>query len=100
MHEVIPEMERRYSKHPKDLLQNVTGQFVNFVKATSCYTKQAREEAVKSICRGTPMPAIEISVDFLQPPKLLTFYLEYQNYFNNLNMTQIHQVRDLVNILG
>ncbi|CAI2359523.1 unnamed protein product [Moneuplotes crassus] len=89
MHTMIPELERRYSKFPEDLLKNVHGNFIKLVKATSCYTKPEQEEALRSICRGTEMPKISISIDFLQPPKLMTFYLEYQDYFDNVNTTQL-----------
>ncbi|CAI2359705.1 unnamed protein product [Moneuplotes crassus] len=96
MYSVIPELENRYSKFPEDLLQNVQGKFVDLVKATSCYDKKGQKEALRAVCRGTKMPEISISVDFLQPPKILTFYLEYQNYFDNINMTQLFKDEELI----
>lgn len=92
MAEILPELERRYAKYPDQLLQNVKGQFINFVKATSCYIQADQPEAIKAVWRGTDLPQMSVSIDFIQPPKLLTFYLEYQWYFDNINMGQTDKV--------
>jgi len=49
MFSIIPELERRYSKFPDQLLENIESQFFNFVKATSCYYKEEQDEAIKSV---------------------------------------------------
>jgi hypothetical protein len=32
------------------------------------------------------MPETNTSIDFIKIPKVLTFYLEYRDYFDNVNM--------------
>lgn len=86
IHKVLPTIENSYQKNPEKVFENFRGKFIQIVKSMVCYKTTEIGEACRWIMAKMDMPPTNTSVDFIKIPKVFTFYIEYQSYFDNINM--------------
>ena len=89
MDKIIPKLELREKQQSDVLKSDLKGSFITFVKWILNYTPESQLTAISQAWSGRELPRSNRSLNLAgRPPKMLTFYLQYEEYFDNVTLSE------------
>lgn len=81
---MIPFIETYRNEDLEKLKDELCNKLLDFTNAINFFKPETRKDSFKAAYRGVSWPEPDSFSNLTStPPKLLTFYFEYKNYFDN-----------------